>query len=371
MRVHNRQERTPVRRYACVVQVSLLCAFAACSPGSTGLNGPIQAAPPIEEVVCDRSITFPTIDGQTNFEQFVAAFDSADNEVRLTQIGALIDAHGKNMLWMIAENDGTAMSGALGYMVSGFSGNRGPWLKIEGLPMSLSPDGRLIAYISQRSDPPSPVSLRLMNSDGTEDTEIVSGINDRARMTFSPDGKHLAFFALGSKDEPDTLEVIDIPPLRNASGGVIGIKKLATSARLDAASGSRVAWSSTNVIAFCDSLRICTVLTDGADKRFIDIGYLEEWSPDGRTLAYSRFAVVSSDIFVTSDFGATKIQLTNTSDVDESDAHWSRDGTKVLVTAHPFPRHDSDGSLEEINVRTKKVTTLRTGGYDFGRYVQK
>jgi len=64
------------------------------------------------------------------------------------------------------------------------------------------------------------------------------------------------------------------------------------------------------------------------------------WSPDGQRIAFTRFGLTSSDIWVMNADGSNQANLTDTPQIDEGFPAWSPDGQRLAYTTH------SDGNNE-------------------------
>jgi hypothetical protein len=69
------------------------------------------------------------------------------------------------------------------------------------------------------------------------------------------------------------------------------------------------------------------------------------WSPDGRRIAFTRFGLTTSDIWVMNRDGSGQSDLTNTEQVDEGFPAWSPDGHHLAYTT----RRDGNNEIYVMN----------------------
>src|SRR5206468_765214 len=84
----------------------------------------------------------------------------------------------------------------------------------------------------------------------------------------------------------------------------------------------------TGQIAYYDDDSIFVVPAEGGTPRLVSAGLSFAWSPDGRTLAFAdegfnNGTFASGDVFTTTDLGATKTNLTNSTNLSEAYPVWS------------------------------------------------
>ncbi len=237
--------------------------------------------------------------------------------------------------------------------------------------------------------------LGLMNSDGTNVRWLVRRGNPRGGLSWSPDGRPLAFFnervwAHGAWDQGATSDLYVVNAVSRSRRLVF--RNAQDTAQYDpmAASwspdGSRLALTSTQA-----TFNIWLVAPDGRQKRLLeDEAWKPTWSPDGSTIAYEyffgglwqvspdgagdrRLAVGGSpawspdgiqityirdgDVWVMSADGSNRIRLTHTP-MEESEPIWSPDGRTIaylrdrtrggrLLSTHVFTiRSDGRGAKQ-------------------------
>src|SRR5882762_4543936 len=82
------------------------------------------------------------------------------------------------------------------------------------------------------------------------------------------------------------------------------------------------------------------------------------WSPDGNWIVFEQDFGGGElyDLFVVSSDGAEVVNLTNTGDISERDAHWSPDGSMLALSYRPKTSSNIDIAL--LDWKTKKVRKL-------------
>ncbi len=175
---------------------------------------------------------------------------------------------------------------------------------------NISPDGRRIVFESGRlrspGDPDNLSDLFIMNADGSNQRHLIRG----SSASWSPDGKHIVYHA-------------------SASGrGTLNRTN----------PGSATSDSDLFILNVDDSLK-----GKGKPRNLTnDPSMIDEdadWSPDGKTIAFTRYGVnvphdkaTSTEIFLINANGSEKPRrLTNNNDEERSPA-WSPDGKQLAST---------------------------------------
>jgi Tol biopolymer transport system component len=152
---------------------------------------------------------------------------------------------------------------------------------------SWSPDGRYIAFASQRDGNP---EIYLMNADGTNQRRLTYFDGDDWQAAWSPDSTKIVF-ARGLNGNWD-IYVMDV-----SDGGIQGDASLRRLTDNDTPDG------------------------------------FPSWSPDGTHILFSSRRDGNKEIYIMDPDGSNQQRLTNNS-VDDSFPRWSPDGTRIVfVTA--------------------------------------
>jgi Tol biopolymer transport system component len=191
-----------------------------------------------------------------------------------------------------------------------------------------SPDGRKIAFYSNRDDP-NPTSCRprctydvyVMNADGSGVTRLTDDPAQDRGPAWSPDGQRIVFFSYRSP---------------------VGLYVMSADGSNETALGpgdSNPAWSPLgDKIAFAD-IDLWTVRPDGSDMtmvienkfsdRIADVG----WTPDARKIVLGAYFVTHEgqvcDVYTINPDGSQLELLPN---AEADDVTWSPDGTKLALS---------------------------------------
>ncbi len=230
--------------------------------------------------------------------------------------------------------------------------------RLVSMPV-ISPDGSHIAFITDESA----VNVRRLHifdvtPDGTaitNDHVIDSTVHDKIMPSFSPDGSKIAYYSHIGPNQflmirgNDGTFIANIP-----NGGDQGNMP------------GNVEWSpSGGKIAFGGDAVVRVVDADGSNPIAVDSGGDPTWSPDSKTIAYESpyfFNGGSSNIFLTSDFGATKQILANPNQELRFLPNWSPDGTKILCTAESKTGHEALEVIDVASGASKSITPAGLSG---------
>jgi len=209
-----------------------------------------------------------------------------------------------------------------------------------------SPDGKQIAFMSDRDDP-NPVKcfpnctwkLYVMNADGSNWRRLMDLPGPEGHPDWSPDGKQIVFEADRNGDGKGEIYLV------SASGGTP--QPLTTGAAENRAAdwspdGKRIAFMSDRD----GKLDIFVMNADGSNvQKVVDTGlndYMPAWSPDGKQIVFfaANWPSVKQDIYVVNADGSALRKLTDTPSVVDEDPAWSPDGSKIVFQS------DRDGNFE-------------------------
>jgi dipeptidyl aminopeptidase/acylaminoacyl peptidase len=309
-------------------------------------------------------------------------------------------AEGKSVIWMASVDDLSRVQ-----IIATFPYDRPP--QAGGLPGGyISPDGRKLAYILPGIHVQEG-SLGVMDIDGSDQRSLASpvlGWGTEYDVTWSPDSRWLAYMvaepiapgatqlsligADGSEGTllgtggvigllgctaPDRLWYLDEAVLRCVDTQTLSVTAIpavsgASRCRL-APGGQRLACltargTALEVVGLDGSDR--RVLLENVDPHDLDFENYQlwpVWSPDGRSLAYSRIADRKHTEVVVAhlDTGATELLLQDAADVYHLPISWSPDGRFITVWVVPLPVRDGQSyeALVGLDGRVRKVRRLR------------
>jgi Tol biopolymer transport system component len=208
---------------------------------------------------------------------------------------------------------------------------------VEGL--SLSPDGQMLAFDSDRSGNH---DIYTVATSGGEPTRLTTDLHDEFMPSWSPDAREIAFHAFAING---ARQLLIIP----ASGGPSSI---VASTPMNQ---RQPAWSPDGRSLVFDAGRgpMGNIYTTerGADGSWntphvvATNGGTGRWSPDGSHIVYVR----ADGIWVTTPAGAPIRQVLRVDPQDKlrlGNADWSRDSKRIL-----FKRFDGDGRTSFWSVR--------------------
>jgi Tol biopolymer transport system component len=200
---------------------------------------------------------------------------------------------------------------------------------VEGL--SLSPDGRMLAYDSDRSGNH---NIYTVPTTGGEPKQLTADPDDEFMPSWSPDSREIAYHAFAS----NAARQLRIVPAAGGTPSIVAAAPLnqrqpawspdGTSIVFDAGRGplGDVYVTERNASGSWNTPRV--VATKGGAGR---------WSPDGSHILYVR----ADGIWVTTPAGGPSRQVFRVDPVDKlrlGNAEWSRDSNRIL-----FKRFDGDG----------------------------
>jgi Tol biopolymer transport system component len=207
---------------------------------------------------------------------------------------------GKHILMLRSMRDGTNQIALIGI-------EDGSARVLKSIPwnyavMSLSPDGRFVAYESVVGDRTAPSEIFVIAADGSRETKVVEGSGINSSPLWTPDGSHLLFLT----DRTGTISLWSLPMVDGRSTGqpvlvkadigqvrLQGITRSGTLHYLSA--GVRRA----NVyIADLDASMKATTRPAIVSERFVNSNSAPAWSPDGQQLAYLSARVSRGTVLV-------------------------------------------------------------------------
>ncbi len=228
----------------------------------------------------------------------------------------------------------------------------------EGDP-ALSPDGRQVAFVTERD-------LYVKLIDGGQELQLTDNVEEEMRPAWSPDGSRIAFVRHVQEDG----EIRDGIFVVSALGGPE--KRLGTSLAWFhglswSADGRELAVVNAETVGDVNAIYLLTVDT-GQMRRLTDPPRDREcpeplrrcgdtspvFSPDGRTIAFTRFDSQPAIYTVMPDSGDLKRITEGAVDVYDGSLAWAAGGESLIVSLYP-PRRDG---LHKIAVGGGELETI-------------
>ena len=277
-----------------------------------------------------------------------------------------LDGRGGGVLAFYSESDGDAEI----YLMNadGSAQTRLTENKAHDFSPAWSPDGKKIAFTSDRDDP-NPVrcfpncneNLYVMNADGTAQTRLTDTPALESHPDWSPDGDWISFDADRNGDGKGEIYII-----RPDGSG----ERQLTDGQADdrwadwSPDGKRMAFSSKRDGNF----EIYVMNADGTgQQRLTDNSqddYMPDWSPDGTQIAFFSMSSGAGRQFISvmQADGSNLRQLTQPTSRVNEDPAWSPDGTRIAFQS------DRDGNFEIYTMSAdgadaRRLTTEHGGDY--------
>jgi len=228
-----------------------------------------------------------------------------------------------------------------------------------------SPDGKRVAFVSNRYKPGAGADIFVMNADGTNVVRLTNGSGLNTFPTWSKDGKQIAFASTravaGSIDDED----LDIYVMKDDGTNVT---RLTNTPGVD----SKPAWSPDGrLIAFVskrdhlgtDAADLYLMNPDGSSVARLtnqnNAVWFASWDPHSRRIAYSLYlGAPDGAIFTINADGSGLTHLV----VDaEGSASWSPDGSKLAYVCYV----SGSPHICTVNSDGTGKTVLTSGNLEF------
>lgn len=207
----------------------------------------------------------------------------------------------------------------------------------------VSPDGRNVAFVSDRNGLVQGFQIFVMNLDGghqhslTPEPKVLMGEGRYSNVdpAWSPDGRRIAF----TRRDRASSGVSDEIWVMNGTGGhkhrVTGPGYHASPRDQPAWSpdGKRILFQFGTTMAACASLEIAVIAADGSGERILTnngvCDYVGPWSPDGHQIAFTSDRTEAPEVYVMSPDGSGQRRLTHGGGTAPA---WSPDGHTIAYT---------------------------------------
>ena len=232
-----------------------------------------------------------------------------------------------------------------------------------GTTMSISPDGKFIAYSARVVNPDRATRfvqadakdqhIYILASDGSSDTEIVRAAGVNTNCVWTPDGKHILFTS-------DRSGNVDLWSIAVENGKAVGAESVVSPAIGEIFTYGMHGGSyyyepkagPTYSVSIAD-LNPAGGKNQGAQNETF-VGQSPSWSPDGKSVAMKRPHPGGSpgtyDLVVRSlETGAERAYLTNLGTTGSGVAAWFHDGKSIATEIH---RKDGSVAVYRVDLKT-------------------
>ena len=295
----------------------------------------------------------------------------ADSPENLYYERAAWSPDGKSVVVIISKQDNTwqiasipVASGAVTMLKSldwRLSGMR------SGAGLSLSPDGRFIAYAALAKNPKAPPArpdvldehIYVLAADGSSETEIVKSAGINENPVWTPDGRHILFIS-------DRSGGFDLWSVAVSNGKAAGSPTVVTKGigRIRTAGMTRsgsyyYAPEQTNAV-----VANIAELTAGSPARIAEsfAGVRPAWSPDGKSVAFKRQqpgARTYNLVVRTLATGEERTFPTDLGATGQGQPQWFHDGKSILTS---FAKDGAPPQSYRVDLTSGALTKMRGQG---------
>jgi TolB protein len=210
-----------------------------------------------------------------------------------------------------------------------------------------SPDGRRVAFASDRDDPHRESSdVYVMLADGSQVFPVTTDPGDDRHPAWAPDGERIAFTRVTRRGERPLFSVVTARTLGGDEHTVSG--DLAAVAPAWSPDGGLIAFTALEFRPATVDFALYVVRPDGSGlRKLADQAADAAWSPDGRMLAFVSYAdrngercggdecFAAGEIYVMAPDGGSRRRLT-TDASDDGAPSWSPDGRRIVFHSDRF-----------------------------------
>ena len=207
---------------------------------------------------------------------------------------------------------------------------------------SWSPDGRRIAFVSNRDDPDPNDDDRIndiyvMNADGSGVTRLTDNSARDWRPSWSPDGRRIAFVSNRDDPDPNDDDRINDIYVMNADGSDVTRLTSGDIADVPAWSpdGQRIVFYSTRDTGYPGEIYVMNA--DGSDVTRLTsndvLDFDPVWSPNGQRIVFYSERDGNREIYVMNADGSDVVRLTHRLDHAEWDPVWSSNGRWIVFSS--------------------------------------